>query len=158
MKLKYILMIALCSISGIAKADVNFDPAPWTKGTIVNNTKFPIKVSVYYSVPNCKLTDLMGSPCSVQGGMCDYRFCMPKLGRQYTLKPSKSSNILNPTGDVIDGEITPLEWTTYDSAKAIVVDTLVIELNNANVKPVTIQNPTQKQYIVTFDGKTLSVK
>ncbi len=157
MKLKYVLIVALYSIN-IANA-AYFEPASWTKSTIVNNTKYPIKVSLYYSVPNCKLTKLpLNQPCELQGGDCDYHGCMPKLGLQYTLKPSKSSNIFNPGDDVLVGGITPLEWTTYYSNNTIATDTLVIELNVPNVQPVKITNPTQKKYTVTFDGKKLSVQ
>lgn len=149
MKLKNSLVVILCLLSININAQDYY--APWTKSTIVNNTKYPIKVSLYYSIPGCKLTTPGGMPCTVRGNGCEYMMCYPTGTQQYILKPNKSANIFNPSGDVLEGGVGPAS-----GGKS--ADAFTIELQGVNAEPVTIQNPTVKRYTVTYDGKTLSVK
>ncbi len=154
MKLKYVLAAALCLIS--IKVNAKDYYAPWTRSTIVNNTKYPVKVSLYYSIPGCTLVDVTtGKPCSVRGGTCDYNQfppCVPNSSQQYTLKASSMANpVLSPSDAVIEGKIDI-------AGRARGTDAIIIELSgNSTVAPVQIDNPGIKKYTVNFDGKKLTV-
>ncbi len=171
MKSRYFIIILglLPLISHIQAEDFY---APWTKSKITNNTKYPVVISSFYSIPGCKLKTLSGMPCTQKGGNnnCDYYGCQPYMNVKFTLKPKKSVTVLPTDQEIqsvnsIEGDIGPADFNRKNQA---INETLVIELPfisdpktkkqvASNVAPIQIDNPSLKNYKISFDGKNLKV-